>query len=285
MPTEHWDNLAQQERRVHDDLYLEQAKRAVEPLDWAYYYAFHRPAHVEGGLLYGLDVRLFLDSIDRELRRRDVNIRILDYACGIGELSVILARRGYRVCGFDLSETGVSTARSLARKYGVEGHAQFQAANAKQLPYADEQFDLVLGKAVLHHVIKYPGTAAELWRVLRPGGKVLFCEGSAGNPLVRLARRITLREEMGDVPLTPETVRAWAEAFSGVKSTGYFFLYMLRRLGYRYLRSGQTVPNKLGQTRAFRRLLWLGLLVDRLMVNRRWYSPRVAGRLLIELTK
>ena len=272
------------ERQSHNDLYAEQGKRIIEPLEWDHYRDVHRPPH-EGGWLYGLDVRLFMDLADAELARLGPGARILDYACGAGEFSIILARRGYRVTGFDLSDEGVRIARSLAEKYEVTDRTEFHQANAQDLAFDDDSFDLAVGKAVLHHICKYPGTGNELHRVLKPGGRAVFCEGVASNPLVRIARWFTARDAPGDVPLTARGIRRWGHLFSRTDITGYFFLYMLKRLGYRYTETLETELNGFGKTRVFRGLLRVALSLDDAFVNRRAITRWLAGRYMIEFTK
>jgi hypothetical protein len=60
--------------------------------------------------------------------------------------------------------------------------------------------------------VKYPGTARELHRVLRPGALALFTEGLSENPAIELARRFTMRdkEAAGDVGLTLALVNNWS---------------------------------------------------------------------------
>ena len=54
-------------------------------------------------------------------------------------------------------------------------------ADAEDLPFPDESFDLVLGHAVLHHIPDLDRAAAEFMRVLRPGGTVVFCGEPSAN--------------------------------------------------------------------------------------------------------
>lgn len=280
-----WAKEIESERQEHNELYEEQAKRIVEPLDWEHYYATHRPAHEPGGELYGLDVRILMDAVDSILDDRPRDIRILDYACGVGEFSVALAQRGYSVKGFDISDKGIVVAQGLANRYRVADKAEFAVANAQELPYEDGEFDLVIGKAVLHHIIKYRSTADELYRVLKPGGLVVFCEGAATNPFIRFSRRFTMIEELGDVPLTAKGLRNWAHKFKTVRIDGYFFLYMLKRLGYSWNNEKRQEQNGLGRSPLFRLALRAGLALDRLFINGRPWSETLGGRYFIYIVK
>ena len=111
--------------------------------------------------------------------------------------------------------------------------ASFSCADASRLPYDDESFEVVVGIGALHHTIKYPGTAEELHRVMRPGAIALFAETLEGGWLLRLARRWTMRgaADAGDVLLTEPMVRDWAARFSDVRVDRYKLLLMAAKLG------------------------------------------------------
>ena len=59
--------------------------------------------------------------------------RILDVACGPGQLSLKIAERGCEVCGIDRGEYGIHIARYLAKRLKVA--AEFEVGNAEDLPY------------------------------------------------------------------------------------------------------------------------------------------------------
>jgi len=244
-----------------------------------------KPPHL-GGTLYGLDHKILLDFLVETLQNYDpAQTRILDYGCGTGALAIALASKGYQVSGFDLSDKGIEIAQLAAQKAGVSNSTDFYTANAQQLPFENQQFDLVIGKAVLHHTIKYEGTEQELYRILKPGAKVIFFEGAASNPFISLARKFTLKEELGDVPLTVKKVHHFARNFQKVNIRGYFFLYMFKRLGY--YSSDESLAdlgkNKLGRSFLFRWMLRLCLFFDRLFINEK--VSETAGRYLIDLEK
>jgi ubiquinone/menaquinone biosynthesis C-methylase UbiE len=127
-----------------------------------------------------------------------------------------LAAKGAHVSGFDLSPVAIEHARRRASHNRRQ--IRFDVADAADLPYEDAAFDVVVGIGVLHHVVKYPQTADELGRVMRPGAIAIFTEGLAENPLIELGRRLTMRgvDEAGDVGLTLNGVKNWAAPFSRV---------------------------------------------------------------------
>ncbi len=101
--------------------------------------------------------------------------RLLDVAAGVGTTALLLAReRGVDVIGIDLgaSQVARARARARARPHGRDGLAAFEVADAERLPLADGSVDAVVCECAL---CTFPGkdtAAAELARVLRPGGRL-----------------------------------------------------------------------------------------------------------------
>ena len=101
---------------------------------------------------------------------------VLDVGCGTGTLALTAKRQvgtTGTVYGVDASPEMIARAEKKARKVGVE--VVFRKAFAQKLPFPDAQFDVVLTTVMLHHL---PRTArqelaAEMRRVLKPGGRVL----------------------------------------------------------------------------------------------------------------
>jgi SAM-dependent methyltransferase len=92
--------------------------------------------------------------------------RVLDVGCGTGALCAAAAARGARPTGIDLAGGMVAAARRAHP--GLE----FVEGDAEALPCADAGFDAVLGAFVVNHVPRPERAAAELRRVLAPGGRV-----------------------------------------------------------------------------------------------------------------
>ncbi len=101
--------------------------------------------------------------------------KILDAGCGDGWLSVILAKRGALVSGFDISAESIAIAKEKARANGVGDTVSFQVSSFDDIPYAADSFDLVVGCAILHHV-DIEKILGPLRRVLRRDGKTVYLE-------------------------------------------------------------------------------------------------------------
>jgi ubiquinone/menaquinone biosynthesis C-methylase UbiE len=180
------------------------------------------PAHL-GGTVMGLRNSVLMNHLEAE---GITGKRILDYACGMGKWGIRLAQLGAQVEGFDLSPVAV---RRAQERTVWAPTARFQVADARALPYESGSFDLVVAIDAIHHVEKYPGTAAELHRVLKPGGRVYCSETLNDNPLLQAARKVTMIRDVGEQVLTRKTVHAWAEGFH-VEIEPMSLTYMVKRV-------------------------------------------------------
>lgn len=155
----------------------------------------------------------------------------LDYGCGHGMASVVLARAGATVTAFDLSPGYVAETclRAAANRVTVRG----VVADGEHLPFPAASFDSVWGNAVLHH-LDLDRAAAELKRVLAPGGVAVFCEPWGGNPLLGLARRRLpypgKHRTPDEQPLRPADLAPLRRQFPGLSVTGYQLLGMAGRV-------------------------------------------------------
>ncbi|MEI7683391.1 MAG: methyltransferase domain-containing protein [Planctomycetota bacterium] len=158
-------------------------------------------------------------------------LKILDLGCGHGMAAVVLARRGAEVTGLDLSTGYLAEARSRAAANNVS--AAWVQADAERLPFPDATFDRIWGHAILHH-LDLPRVAAELERVLKPGGWAVACEPWGGNPLLRWARsRITYPGKArtpDETPLRADCLPIFRERFPGLEWQGHQLAGMLRRV-------------------------------------------------------
>jgi SAM-dependent methyltransferase len=96
--------------------------------------------------------------------------RVLDVACGSGTAALVAARRYCEVSGIDYVPALIERARLRAAAEGLE--ASFEHADAQQLPFADDTFDVVLSVYGVQFAPDQERAAAELLRVCRPGGRI-----------------------------------------------------------------------------------------------------------------
>jgi SAM-dependent methyltransferase len=158
-------------------------------------------------------------------------LHVLDFGCGHGMASVVLARRGARVTAFDLSLGYLAEARDRA---DANGRAiQFVKADGAKLPFADGVFDRIWGNAVLHHLdLRVAGP--ELVRVLRPSGYAVFAEPWGHNPLLRLARNHLpypgKARTPDEQPLDLSHIQVLHKVFRHVEVRGFQLVSMVRRV-------------------------------------------------------
>jgi ubiquinone/menaquinone biosynthesis C-methylase UbiE len=145
---------------------------------------------------------------------------VLEYGCGNGLWAVYWRLHGAKsVVGCDIGAVGLQRRHAQMRRDGVAG-VELVCADASFLPFANDSFDTIIGHGVIHHVIKYPHIFDEIHRVLRPGGRALFCENLADAPLWRLWWWWKGEVEEGDVPVFSSEVRRLGHAFRRVEIIG-----------------------------------------------------------------
>jgi 2-polyprenyl-3-methyl-5-hydroxy-6-metoxy-1,4-benzoquinol methylase len=108
-----------------------------------------------------------------------VGKRLLDFGCGGGASTMILARMfpDMRIVGLELKEDLLSVARLRAQCYGLSTVTFRRSPDGSHIPADIGEFDFILLSAVLEHLLPQERTAIlpQLWSVLKPGG-VLFID-------------------------------------------------------------------------------------------------------------
>lgn len=166
-------------------------------------------------------------GIDRSWRRRLVRavssfcalrggeVKVLDMACGTGDVSIALRRKGLDVVGADISENMLA----LARKKAPE--IDFRYGDASELPFADGSFDAVTIAFGIRNFDKRAQCIRELHRVLKDGGMLAIAEFSI--PRNRLWRGIYTLYFKNILPAVGRLVSKQAYAYSYLPESSFDF--------------------------------------------------------------
>lgn len=104
--------------------------------------------------------------------------RVLDVACGAGQLAFPAARAGATVTGIDIATNLIEQAQSRAKAEGLM--IRFEEGDAEDLPYDAAAFDVVFSLIGAMFAPRPERVAAELVRVCRPGGRIVMGNWTPG---------------------------------------------------------------------------------------------------------
>ena len=99
------------------------------------------------------------------------DLKVLEVGCGLGTDGAQFAGAGADYTGVDLTDAAVDLAQKRFTLFRLPG--KFQTADAENLDFADNSFDVVYSHGVLHHTPDTARAIQEIHRVLRPGGRAV----------------------------------------------------------------------------------------------------------------
>lgn len=171
--------------------------------------------------------------VDDFLIKNSAGKKVLDYCCGDGDLTIFLAENGAEAFGIDISPVSIQNAKKEAEKKGLK-NASFFVMDAEKLGFDDNFFDLIICSGVLHH-LNIGKAYQELFRVIKPGGKIICAEPLAYNPIFQLYRKKTpqLRTRWEAEHILKKKDIKLAEKYFGKVEKRFFHLFALLAVPFR----------------------------------------------------
>ena len=147
---------------------------------------------------FGQIARFYTDEAEDFIKRLELKpgMKVLDVACGTGNLALPAARTGAKVTGIDIAPNSVEQARENAKGAGLD--VQFDEGDAEALPYGDGAFDAVVTMFGAMFAPRPELVASELRRVCRPGGVIAMANWTPGGFIGRM-----FKTAAAHVPLPP----------------------------------------------------------------------------------
>ena len=202
-----WER-AERERSANEALHTASSGSLLEPTDGERY--IDPPADTVHPLEYAFHVL-------GDVRGKT----ILEYGCGDGVNTVLLANRGAHIISLDISPELTAITKQRLQTHNIHSGVDVLVGSAHDLPLPDKSVDVVFGIAILHHLDLKLASAA-IKRVLKDGGLAIFQEPVRNSALMRFARKL-IPYRSPDVspferPLTDRELEDLAEGCSSYKS-------------------------------------------------------------------
>ncbi len=100
---------------------------------------------------------------------------MLDAGTGTARIPILICqeRPQWQIIGIDLAESMLQVGRKNVEQAGLQQQITLESVDAKQLPYPDAHFDMVISNSLIHHLPDPLPFLKELKRVLKPNGAIL----------------------------------------------------------------------------------------------------------------
>jgi SAM-dependent methyltransferase len=144
---------------------------------------------------------------------------LLEVGSGSGGTGLFIAETaGCRVQGVDINEFGIKNANDLASKRNLQQKVQFKLADAsKSLPFENQSFDVIFSNDVICHIPNRLDLFKEWYRILKPGGRMLFTDALVISGMVT-AEEIATRSSIGIYVFSPPGVNEHLISKAGFES-------------------------------------------------------------------
>lgn len=183
---------------------------------------------------------LMTAGLDRRWRKSAVqglHGKVLDVACGTGDMAVELLRQGCSVTGVDLSKEMLAIAKRKAPQ------AEYSLADVERLPFGDASFDAVTCAFGVRNFVHLEQGLSEMLRVLKPGGRMVILElATPDSSLIRPFYNLYTRRI---IPWLGQRLAGSREAYTYLPRSierfpkGDAFLQLIQNSGFRIQESCQ----------------------------------------------
>jgi ubiquinone/menaquinone biosynthesis C-methylase UbiE len=130
--------------------------------------------------------------------------RVLEVGCGNAYTLAKYAQAGAEIYGIDITEAAIRISKKRFEYFKLKG--DFRTGNAEDLPYESDFFHCICSMGVLHHIPHPEKAVGEIYRCLKPGGKLiimLYNKNSLNRrlfiPLKSFLRRKSIRQVVNEV--------------------------------------------------------------------------------------
>ena len=157
---------------------------------------------------------------------------VLDFGCGTGSyVKKVASFKPKKIIGIDISENSIEKAKkNNSENINI---TDFKVGNCEDTKLGSEQFDLVYGSAILHH-LEFNKSLDEIHRLLKINGSLVFIEPMATNPFINFYRFLTPKSRSKDEhPLRDKDLEYIKSKFGNFKIRYYGFFTLVFILFYR----------------------------------------------------
>jgi SAM-dependent methyltransferase len=143
---------------------------------------------------FGQVAKFIMPDAEEFMARIDLQpgTKVLDCACGTGNLAVLAADRGCITSGLDIASNLIAQARERARRESLT--IEFKEGDAEAMPYPDASFDAVVSMYGVMFAPRPERIVSELCRVVKPGGVIALAnwtpDGFIGKMFAVFARHL-----------------------------------------------------------------------------------------------